>query len=281
MTALIGALLLCLGVILLLCSHLIEGITSDIFHEAGLVLVGTIIVAYIFEFGFRKHHAKVVCDLVAATVVPDAPTHGLQRVVPRMNFQEMFDRLSRGDELLWLDTYCPEQANFQRSLRRAVERGARIRMLAIKPECDNARARAEEIYPHHGYTYEAFRDEAQSNVRHLGDAFMDLKEAALSEVDKSSLRLRLYDDLPCFPMYIILHKGKPVCGYTSFFLRDPSFEEPHLEWTQARDSLLDHFISYFEYKWEKNRASEKDLSTLVREPVTEPDVHYSDGLPHG
>jgi len=279
-TTLIGALLLCLGVILLLSSYLFDGIASDIFHEAGLVLVGTIIVAYIFEFGFRRHHAKVVCDIIAATVVPDAPAHGLQRIVPRMSFQEIFDRLSKGDELLWLDTYCPEQANFQRSLRRAVERGAQIRMLAIEPKCDNARARAEEIYPQHGYTYEAFRDEAKSNISHIADAFTDLRGDALDEVDSSSLRMRLYNDLPCIPMYVIRHKGKPVCGYTSFFLRDPSFEQPHLEWTQARDSLLDDFIAYFEHKWEKSQASEKNLKTLVREHAPGPDGRYTKGLPH-
>lgn len=260
---LVGAVILLLGLILLISSYVADGTTSSVLHESGLVLVATILVTYCYEFLLRRHHAKVVCEIVANTVVPEAPRYGLNRVIPRLDFKQVFDRLSKNDELLWLDTYCPEQFNFQRCMRQAIERGAKIRMMAIDPNCQNAQNRASEIDPSLGYTYDAFRMEAIANIQHLADSLRSLDVKSREGVDVASLRLRFYTDLPCVPMYLVLHKGWPVRGYTGFYLGDPSFEMPHLEWSRGAESILKSFADYFERKWRENEISEWKLDGLL------------------
>ncbi|MEU8003231.1 hypothetical protein AB0B66_18900 [Catellatospora sp. NPDC049111] len=53
-------------------------------------------------------------------------------------------------------------------------------------------------------------------------------------------------------MYLYLHGGVRVKGYSSFYLADPSAFMPHLRWHEVPGGMLEHLHRYYERKWEAN-----------------------------
>jgi hypothetical protein len=88
--------------------------------------------------------------------------------------------------------------------------------------------------------------------------FRDLVLNIVREVPhaRESCRIRVYDDLPCIPMYIISRGGKAVTAYTSFFLTEPTAYFVHLEWQNAPKGLLPFMKSYFDQKWDAHPEHE-------------------------
>lgn len=178
--------------------------------------------------------------------IPHATTAGFLGVLPRLDFNDLFEQLKPADRLLWLDTYCPVIRSAEDSLLKAVMDGAHVQMLAIDPEAQNTAARAAEI-TEGAFSETLFRNEARSGLQHLRDY------AALLDASKTrgSVEVRLYAGLPCIPMYILLREGKPHVGYTSFFLNRATFSEPHIVWgPEGRLGFLERFTMYFEHRWQ-------------------------------
>lgn len=182
-----------------------------------------------------------------------------------MNFSKLFDDLQKGDELWWLDTYAPSHKSWITHLREAIQRGARINMLVLDPNCQVTDYRADEIGDF--YTRDAFKPELEIFLRDL------LKCVQIKSQEGGSLEIRIYSDLPCVPIYLICRQSKPFFGYTSFFLSSPTgVEFPHLKWKPGDNALLNHFYIYVQKKWDKNKdntlLSESLYETSAPEPTS-------------
>jgi hypothetical protein len=168
---------------------------------------------------------------------------GLVAFHDRIDFSKLFEQLERGDELLWLDTYCPRHTEFVEQIRPALERGAKLRMLIIDTKCANARFRAEEI----GGLYKP-----ENFIKEI-EVFTDRMHSICNDnkLLRESWQIYTYDDLPCIPMYVIARNGSPYRGYSSFFLNKPSAYFVHLEWEPTPNGVLMSMHEYFEQKYQK------------------------------
>lgn len=162
-------------------------------------------------------------------------------------FCDLFNNLTKGQELLWHDTYCPHWNELREAIRHALDHGARIRMLVIDPDCDNACFRAEEL-----------RDWGDCEKFKLEDsAFLKVMQgiaddACASGISPAPMQVRLYRDLPGIPMYIVLEAGEPIYGFSSFFLtKATGFNFVHLEWKPSECGLLQLMTLHFEAKWQR------------------------------
>jgi len=206
----------------------------------------------------RKVAAEVAADVesrmvdVMETFISASKDTGLVRIHKRLDFARLFESLGPGDELLWLDTYCPANSEFFDKIRPALERGAKIKWLIIDPRSVNAEYRGHEI------ELETFTQEVElfakrvSSVNWSRDGF-----------DERSCQILAYDDLPGMPMYIVTHKGVPVRGYSGFFLAKPSAFFAHLEWTLVKDGVLENMHDYFQQKWNKHLHRTKEFPSSV------------------
>lgn len=172
-------------------------------------------------------------------------------------FCGLFNQLEPGQELLWLDTYCPHWNELQIAIGHALERGACARMLVIDPQCESARHRARELEASGWGDYES-KFVPECNVF----------TSVMRGIEKRTglpgrFRLRIYHDLPSIPMYLIVQDGQPVKGYSSFFLTQATgFNFFHFEWTAPNAYILQHMLRYFELKWERQaEGTERESQT--------------------
>src|SRR5665213_383533 len=177
--------------------------------------------------------------------IPEATSAGFLGVLPRLDFADrVFHGLGEGDELLWLDTYCPSLSTTEDPLFDAVLAGASVKMLAIDPAAENCAYRAEEIKDM-PFNESIFRSEAKQGLTHVQEHARLLGSRA-----KGSLEIRLYRGLPCVPMYLVLRSTVPQVGYTSFFLTHATYREPHVVWGPSKpEGFLERFEEYFRHRW--------------------------------
>jgi hypothetical protein len=183
---------------------------------------------------------------------------GLVRVHRRFDLSEFFESLGPGDELLWLDTYCPDNAEFFGKILPALKRGAKIRMLIIDPRCANSNLRADET-----------REDVEVFVRRVSSIRCTLRKCGLKE---ESCQILTHDDLPCMPMYIVTHGDVPVRGFSGFFLAKPCAFFTHLEWTAISGGVLEDMHEYFQQKWERNLLRTTEFLESVTLPARAPEV---------
>jgi hypothetical protein len=231
----------------------IEGPQGKIIGEAGLVLIGTVLVTYVYEFALRRQHDHHLLQLVENCLVSNGPKYGLSGIKDELEFSKLFETLEKGDELLWLDTYCPDE-RFLGALELALKRGAKVHMLAVNPNAEVAKYRANEIEKRFGLSYDHFREEAAGQIAKLKDVLSDLPKAF-----RRNMELRTYDDLPCAPMYIHIRNGRPSTAFTSYFLGAPTFAEPHLKWEGSPDGFIWKFRTYFDAKWKRHANDAVEL----------------------
>lgn len=237
-----------MGYVLYVSTDKLTGFVYEMIHHAGLFLSAVVAVHFIHEIFVRREEGMAlraeIADVIAETVDRIFPAHytwGLRGFVHTPNLPDLFDRLEAGDELLWLDTYAPSLHLTMEKLNGAMDRGASVRMLALLPDSTVARFRGREI-----------KQPGFSEERFLADLKLFVGEVscqASAHRDTGSLNVRLYEDLPCIPMYVHIRGGVPVRGLTSFFLARASESFAHIEWTIAEQGMLPHFVEYFENKW--------------------------------
>lgn len=179
----------------------------------------------------------------------------------RLKFETLFQSLGDGDELMWLDTYCPAQPKFEQPLRAAVNRGAIVRMLAMDPSSKVLPFRALEIDEELEVNYEPhmFAEEARRSLAGI----VGCVEALVRDKPRGSISVRTYHDLPCLPMYLIARAGELSEGYTGFFLTRPTYDEPHVRWTSSPESRLSSFHAYFERKWSQHSVDQVAVAQSV------------------
>ncbi|MDQ6948005.1 MAG: hypothetical protein M3256_17495 [Actinomycetota bacterium] len=253
---LIGLIILFGGIILLLLGHRIPAEDGgDILLEASYVIMGTVTVSFVYEYVLSERHERKVFSLLEDSILTGGPANGLIAIDKKFDYCELFRDLESNDELLWLDTYCPGR-DFLEPLREALERGARVRMLAVDPSSVTALLRGGEM-KRSGYTQLAFVQDVRGFINSV-EGVIGRPEDEGNFRDRATLRL--YSDLPCIPMYIVCRNGSMRVGWTSYFLSDGSFDIPHLQWAAVPDGLLSHFRDYFEAKW---HAWESPATPLV------------------
>ncbi len=229
----------------------------ELLHHVGLFLAAVVAVHFIYELLVKRDEQaamrREVSEAVATTInafMPSFERWGFQGFEQDLDFKEIFEKLHAGDELLWLDTYAPSRSIMVNHLTAALARGAKIRMLAISPDSYTARCRAREIRQP-GFTEQTFLDDLGSFINAL---CVELEQGR-------ELELRLYDDLPCVPMYIHIRRGVPIRGFTSYFLSHASENFAHAKWGFTDDGMLNHFSEYFESKWVN--AKPRDLKSSI------------------
>lgn len=251
------------GIFLYIISTLKEGFLWGVLHDIGIFLAASVAIPFVYDIFLRAEDRKIyisdmrgVFDSKINALIPGCHKYGLVGFHNKLDFQSLFERLEADCELLWLDTYCPRYKDFLTDLEKAIKRGASVRMLVIDPNCKNAENRALEIEGPH-FTPENFCAETESFIKNLKNCDMN----NLNNLNNShgSLEIRSYSDLPCIPMYIFLYKNKPIRGYTSYFLTQPTAYFVHSEWTAIKGGLLEYFHGYFEQKW-----SNHDKTTLFK-----------------
>ena len=264
---------LALGLILLLLAGSNpKGVGRSILREAGIVTMGTVLVSLVYEFVLRRSHEQQLLNVVTRGLLGRARDCGLAQI-EMIDFVHLFTRLKTGDELWWLDTYCPDmnRVAVQDAIQSALQRGVHFRMLVIDPDCFTAKARAEEISAE-GYTRAEFQERARTNLK-----IIEGIKRNLPQDHSKRLEITLYSDLPCAPMYLRLRSGQPIDGWTSYFLTRPSYEVAHFNWNRPEgadedDSPypglgLEAFRSYFEDKRRRALAER-----------AEPDLHSANLL---
>ena len=208
----IGLLILALGLILFLSGRALHSQLGEIIQEAGLVIIGTVLVTYVYEATLRRQHDHHLLELVEDCLVSNGPKYGLSGIEDEVVWTKLFEKLGEGDELWWLDTYCPDQ-RFIGAMRVALLRGAKVRMLAVKPEAEVTGYRAQEIETRFGFSEERFREEAAGQIARLKEVLSDVPTGL-----RDHMELRIYTDLPCAPMYIHIRDSRPSTAFTSYFL---------------------------------------------------------------
>ncbi len=222
-----------------------HGFFPELINHIGLFLSAVVAVHFIHELLIKKEEQaamrKEISDVVATTIntfMPSFEKWGFQGFEDILEYNVIFEPLIDGDELLWLDTYAPARVEVVNLVSMALKKGAIIKMLAIAPESDTAKLRAKEI-EQRGLTEQAFLTDLNSFIDQLRQI----------ETEERNLEVRLYDDLPCVPMYIHRRGGVPIRGFTSYFLSHASENFAHARWGFANNGMLKHFTEYFDRKW--------------------------------
>lgn len=188
----------------------------------------------------------------------------LVRTHTRLDFSELFESLGADDELLWLDTAFPGNAEFGARIRPALERGARTKLLIMNPLRWNASfcadgRRAEDPSP----------KDVDALVKQVSLIRCVLRRCGLKE---DCCQILACDELPSLPVCIVTHKGFPVRGYSRCFLSRPN--PSNSEWAPLNGAALEHMHECFKQKWEKNlQQTMQSFSTLLERASPSRAVH--------
>lgn len=239
----------------------LNGFFPELLHHIGLFLAAVVAVHFIYELLVKRDEQvamrREISDAVATTInafMPSFEKWGFQGFEDALEYKVIFEKLLDGDELLWLDTYAPSRIEVVSLISTALENGANIKMLAIAPESNTAKLRAREI-EQLGFTEQAFSTDLSSFIDQLRQV----------ESEAGSLEVRLYDDLPCVPMYIHRRGGVPIRGFTSYFLSHASENFAHARWGFGDDGMLKYFAEYFDRKWTHAKPI-KPVSNATKPP---------------
>ena len=222
-----------------------HGFLLEIIHEIGLFLAAVVAVHFIHQLLLKNAEQaamrKEISGVIATTInslIPSFERWGFQGFEDTLEYKDIFEDLIKGDELLWLDTYAPSRVEVINLITTALKKGVVVKILAIAPGSDTAKLRAREIEQRR-LTEQAFSNDLNT--------FID--ELHIVETEDNNLKIRLYDDLPCVPMYIHRRGTVPIRGFTSYFLSHASEHFAHARWGFSNDGMLKHFAEYFDKKW--------------------------------
>ncbi len=225
--------------------------------EVSLFVAVTIATHFIYHFFEEEEHidqVKEAIDETAARIlegsIAAASRYGLAGFQERLDYGRLLDSLRPNDELLWQDTFAQSYAIFMSRLKPALERGCKIRMLVIDPQCDNALYRAQEIGDNLFDDPAMFSNQVANFISTISSIAGKAKSAP------GSIEVRTYNDLPGVPLYIVRSSGNLTHGYSSYFFHRATDGFFHIHWRFTPDGFLREAAEYFERKW---KAHEKDV----------------------
>jgi hypothetical protein len=222
--------------------------------EAGDVTIGTVGVSLLYEFVLRPNHDEQLVSAIQDSLIKRAGDYGLAGI-DRLKLPDVFAQLETGDELWWLETYCPsvDLGDVRDALRAALVKGASVKMLMVNPNAPAAGYRAEEI--------DAVRFQEDARNKKVS---LERFQRNLPHELRERLVIQEYEDLPCAPIYVQVRADRPIEAWTSYFLTVETDIAAHLHWDRAAmvggemapGLGLQAFHDYFAKKWElaENRS---------------------------
>jgi len=206
----------------------------------------------------RRRRAELInlLDDKIDAIVTNRLKFGLGGVVSQMDYNALFDALQKDDELWWLDTYPPDHHALCKHLEQAVQRGAHVTILAIAPNSEVATLRANEL--HVSLNPKTFKERLDIFINDI----KDIIERSIGTAGQ--LRLGIYKDLPCAPMYVFCRNREPQYGFVSWFLTQPTgIDFPHMRWTSGEVPVLKYFCKYMENKWKNSDKFDAENIKIV------------------
>jgi len=171
--------------------------------------------------------------------------HGFYGFNDKFDLHELLEHAERDDVVYWLDTYNTDFAtNWTSIIKSKIEKGVKFKFLALDPDSESAKLRAEEI----GGRFESsFKPELEIFIKDL--LFLSLEA---NKKKKGAVEIRLYDGLLGIPVYILTRRDGSKYAMSSFYLREATaVNVPHILWNQRQKGVIDRFLNYFDYKWGK------------------------------
>lgn len=213
--------------------------TSDVLRTIGIGAIAAAVTGIIdHNLLFKSFESRIGESLKEAREVGASLRElGVQNAYKTFHFSQIFEEAEKGETVSWLDTYCPTQNEFLTAVQEAVARKVSIRMLVIKPDCNNANHRSVEL--------EGTPDSDEGFDMSLRTFITKMEK--LASASHGLFEIRFYDDLPCVPMYLISKNGEARKGYFSIFLSQPTAHCTHME--LASGEWLENMASYFDAKW--------------------------------
>jgi len=254
-----------------------NSVTAVFLIAVGTLFSGSIAVALISEGVLSESHSKQVKSQLSQVLSKELSgirfsgiEYGVSAVELKndTHFKEFFAQLNPDEELLWLDTSGPPWNYYNSHLKVMLQRGLRVRMLLLDPNCENSVNRAIEspeqfVTDDVAAAAERFRAQAEAHIVSLEQ----LGNTAQSEQPNliGSLQIALYSGLPGVPLYLVCRGGQPVRAWTSFFLSEATYSQVHFEWVYTKDDcMIQRFKDYFEQKWERTIAAEANLRVDIQ-----------------
>lgn len=242
------------GFLCLIISRQIEhnellSLILDLFGAFLVVAVPLEILKEIFFEAANKeafaHEVSQLFDEKIDAELIQARKFGLDRIENSFPLIEMFDSLQPGDTLWWLDTFCPGHKTWLPHVKHAIARGASINMLVLDPDSSFCSMRAKEIG-------DIFTDE--SFVAELRLFISDFEECRriLEKQHKlvGHFDIVRYNDLLGVPCYVVTRNDRPIYGYSSMYLTQPTgVEFPHFCWTQG--GMCEILFIYIKGKYDR------------------------------
>ena len=228
----------------------------EIASEFSLFVAAAGVVHLVYFFMIRRGEVKesrqITRDAIA-DLLGGIREWGFERIHEKIDFASQFEDLKSGDEVLWLDTLHP---GFNEStLSRAVEQGAKVRILMMDTSSHAVKWRHKEIRSDNVHrirkTFELAHDHFSNQMEQIK------KECTKKGLD--NFDFRKYRDLLGTPCLIILRKSRPSKAFSGFYLNRSSDDFMQIEWSRgsrhgiAPDNcgdMVDALVTYFNNKWE-------------------------------
>ncbi len=171
--------------------------------------------------------------------------YGFSGIDDSINFSNIFNNLKNNETLWWLDTYDPLHAQWIPDAENALKSGANIKMMIMNPSSSIVDLRCRELDSNR--SIEAFKNGLTSFLCRMKE---------LAEHYPRNIEIRLYNDLPCAPIYVVTvgEDPQPQRGFSSYFLVEATgIKFPHFAWRQGNQPFVKELFRYLQNKW--NRAS--------------------------
>jgi hypothetical protein len=236
--------------------------TGGVAVTIGLFMLGPTI----FEGLRAKVDPKLLVTEIANRLAPSG-AYGLRKYIPPVEYSELVGLAQPGATVTLHDTLIPDIANSLPRIESLIRDGVTFKIMIAHPDSAVAQMRAAEIGPEWDYD-DAFRPGIIAYFHHLRSIAKQLPESL-----KDRLQVRVYDTLPCMPIYIIDNPGTDNDAlFHGFFLCKASVEAPHVEFSNVDGSLYETFSTYVSEKW--SSATPVDLSRCERLTDCLPEPKY-------
>ncbi len=229
------------------------------FGETGHFLAAVVSVHLVYDLFLKEQEDEIISEKIHEQLsrlknetIPIMMDYGLEEI-HRFKLEELLKGLKKGDELHWLDTYCPQINGILNRLEEALELEVKVKILTMKKDSNVAKYRSQELEGEVQDEFVLFNQ--QVNLYHDGLSKILSKQESRS---KDNLEVRFYDDLPGVPMYIVVRDGVLFVGYTGWYLNKSASKNIFLKWGPAKKAVLESVESYFDKKWDNNEQYAMD-----------------------
>lgn len=235
-------LIVLMAIVFLVVGYYATGFWRYLCQTLALLLLPVSFVVLLDRIMLRDELLRIVETQIDQRLYKNLAKHGVQELYPRFSHDRIFDEAKQGGEIKILDTYIPTFDNYRPAMERALRRKYKMKFLIMDKDHGYAKARADEIR----FSESKFKGGIQSYLESIATTATENRAENLVEV-------RLYDNLPGIPLYIIKNQ-KQTKLYFSLFLGKASINLPHFEVvkTEGAEETFNMFDDYFHKKWKRH-----------------------------